>query len=156
MPLQLALFSDLPEKSRSPRLRRAWKCVVNSQNKCVQLTLDFLSTIRDSVADFEDEEFTHRVVTATEAKPLKVKAPASVFGLATNPVKFRFQPAGKPAITKVERKDGLVRCVRILEQETDEWKEREAARRARQVLPKPPKGAKTISKKLRALESGQE
>jgi hypothetical protein len=155
MPIQLVLFEDLPERSRVPRLRRAWSCVAISHIKCVQLSLDLLAAMREASSKAVNDGFTHRVVVATDAKPLKVSAPVSVFGLATHPVNLRLQTGGKQAITRVERKDGLVRCVRILEQDTDEWKEREAARRARQVLPKPPKGAKTISKKLRALESGQ-
>jgi len=52
---------------------------------------------------------------------------------------------------RIERSDGVIRCTVVLAQETPEWKIREAARRAKQVLPKPPRSAKTFSKKFAAL-----
>lgn len=51
----------------------------------------------------------------------------------------------------VERDGGDVRVTRITPQETPEWQEREAARRARQVVPKPTAKAKTKSAKFREL-----
>lgn len=51
----------------------------------------------------------------------------------------------------VTREDGVTRHVAIREQDTEEWAERERARRARQRPPRPVKGAKTRSKKLNQL-----
>ncbi len=51
----------------------------------------------------------------------------------------------------VTREDGVTRHVAIREQDTPEWAERERQRRARQRPPRPPKGAKTRSKKLEQL-----
>jgi hypothetical protein len=51
----------------------------------------------------------------------------------------------------VERTAGLVKVARLAPEETDEWKAREAARRARQTPPRPVKKARTKSRKLREL-----
>lgn len=53
-----------------------------------------------------------------------------------------------PPPTVVERDGVDVRVTRITPQETDEWKQREAARRAAQFIPKPKKSARTRSAKL--------
>lgn len=55
---------------------------------------------------------------------------------------------GSPGPRIVERDGGTVRVTSILPQETDEWKQREAARRAAQFIPKPKKSARTRSAKL--------
>ena len=52
------------------------------------------------------------------------------------------------SFTKVQRDADVVRCIRIQEQDTTEWIEREIARRARQRPPKPTAKAKTIGRKL--------
>lgn len=51
----------------------------------------------------------------------------------------------------VTREDGVTRHVAVREQDTEEWAERERQRRARQRPPRPPKGAKTRSRKLQDL-----
>jgi hypothetical protein len=55
------------------------------------------------------------------------------------------------SLLSVRREGGTVVVSRLTLQETEQWKERERQRRARQVLPKPPAGAKTRSKKLLEL-----
>ena len=47
------------------------------------------------------------------------------------------------ALTRIERTDAVVRCIRILPQDTAEWQDREKARRARQTPPRP--GVKVLA-----------
>lgn len=96
----------------------------------------------------------HRVISASEAEPLNITGISSVFDLhlARSPVTPpRRQTQGQSALYRVTRADGVTRCVRIQVQDTQEWREREAARRARQRPPKPTEKAKTRSKKLAEL-----
>lgn len=82
---------------------------------------------------------------------------ASVFDLAAGAPRIPLRPRGAASaetdrsVLRIIRDGDRTRCERLLPQETDEWQQREAARRAKQKLPKPPKRAKTISKKLAAL-----
>ncbi len=52
---------------------------------------------------------------------------------------------------RVERDESVVRGRRMCPEETDEWKAREAARRARQQVPKPTGYKRQRSRKLLAL-----
>jgi hypothetical protein len=103
----------------------------------------------------------------TERKP-RPRAPvaalvASVFDLALGgapriqirPRASSGQPEAAPLV-RIIRDGDRTRCERLQPQETEEWQLREAARRARQVLPKPPKKARTISKKLAELVGGSD
>jgi len=63
-------------------------------------------------------------------------------------------PREAKPLYRVNRGNGVTTCERILPQETDEWAEREAARRARQKPPKPGKAAKTRGAKLMGLIGG--
>ncbi|MFZ3142269.1 hypothetical protein [Polaromonas sp.] len=71
----------------------------------------------------------------------KPAAPCSVFDLANSPIRLRakFNSATRP-LNRIERTGSITRCIRILPQDTAEWKDRETARRARQTPPRP--GAK--------------
>lgn len=91
------------------------------------------------------------------AKPAPVStAPASIFALgAAEAPRIRLRPAScapEPApLLRVVRDGDRVVCHRLRPQDTEEWQEREAARRARQVVPRPPKKARTVGKRLREL-----
>jgi len=92
-----------------------------------------------------------RIVKAAEAAPLQIKGPASIFDMAhlSKPVTVRMErPQEGASFRRIARDVGVTRCVRIQEQDTAEWQEREAARRARQRPPKPTAKAKTKSRKL--------
>lgn len=109
----------------------------------------------DSYQDDDDDPLVttpviRRVVQAATASPLRVSGPASIFDMAnTTPLTVRMErKSDVQQFTRVERSSGTVRCVRILEQDTSEWQQREAARRARQRPPKPTAKAKTKSRKL--------
>lgn len=93
----------------------------------------------------------HRVISAQDAPPIAIKGPASIFdmGNLTKPITVRMERSQpQPAYRQVHRDAGVTRCVRIAEQDTAEWQERERARRARQRPPKPTAKAKTKSAKL--------
>ncbi len=96
----------------------------------------------------------HRWTLAAACEAPKVRGPASIFELGASVAaaqvinEFRLRPraakvhtieqqAMRPA--RIIREGDTVRHVAMRVQETDEWQEKERARRARQVLPKPPK-----------------
>lgn len=93
------------------------------------------------------------------AAPARVSADAvaSIFALAAAGLEigrrwFRPAPAdAAPPPARVIREAGTVRLERLLPQETEEWQERERARRAKQRPPKPTKKARTRGEKLLAL-----
>ncbi len=92
-----------------------------------------------------------RIVPAAEAAPLPIRGPVSIFEMnAAITVRMERRQDGAK-FRRVVRDAGVTRCVRILEQDTAEWQEREAARRARQRPPKPTAKAKTKSRKLLEL-----
>lgn len=92
-----------------------------------------------------------RIVSAAEAAPLPIRGPVSIFDMnAAITVRMERRQDGAQ-FRRVVRDAGVTRCVRILEQDTAEWQEREAARRARQRPPKPTAKAKTKSRKLLEL-----
>lgn len=88
----------------------------------------------------------------TQGVPIRPKAASSSI-FAGHPTRMRLAPAAPldRSLLSVRKEAGSVVVVRMLQQETQEWKERETARRARQKLPKPPRAAKTRSKKLLEL-----
>jgi hypothetical protein len=77
----------------------------------------------------------------------------SVFSLASVDLKLRgkTKPREYRFHRRIEQLQGRTRCTVISEHETPEGKEREFQRRAKQVIPKPPKSARTISKRFAAL-----
>lgn len=110
--------------------------------------------------DAPDPMPVHRVVSAAEAEPLKGLGVSSIFGMADAARaakalrqcgRFGAAQAGEPAPYRVERSyaEGSVRVIRQRPEETAEWQEREAARRAKQRPPKPTAKAKTRGKKVR-------
>jgi len=93
-----------------------------------------------------------RIISATDADPLPISGPVSIFHMsAAKPVTVKLKRDESRSFTKVQRDAGVVRCVRIQEQDTTEWIEREIARRARQKPPKPTAKAKTMGRALSEL-----
>lgn len=92
-----------------------------------------------------------RIVSASEADPLPISGPVSIFAM-NKAIQVRMERRQDGAqFRRVFRDAGTVRCIRIQEQDTAEWQERETARRARQKPPKPTAKAKTKSRKLSDL-----
>ncbi len=77
----------------------------------------------------------------------------SVFSLAAVELKLRSKAKTREYKfhRRIEHLPGLTRCTVISEHETPAGKEREFQRRAKQVMPRPPKAAKTMSKKFADL-----
>lgn len=103
--------------------------------------------------DEDDEGETLKVfrliISAQDAKPLKINGPCSVWDMASTPitVKVRKRSPGRPP-KLVSSTDGVLKCTRIDPKDTEERKEQEAMRRAKQVIPRPPKKAVTVSRKI--------
>lgn len=95
------------------------------------------------------------VVSAAGLQPPKTNAPRSIFDAAGSELpRVRLRSVECPvaqARKTIELGDGHRRHVTLLPQETEEWAEKERARRARQKPPKPTKGAKTMGRKLAEL-----
>lgn len=95
------------------------------------------------------------VVSAAGRQPPKTIAPRSIFDAAGSSIpRTRLRSAEctvQRARKVVELGDGIRRHIALLPQETEEWAERERARRARQRPPKPTKKARTVGKKLAEL-----
>ena len=107
----------------------------------------------------DDAPFVHRVRPAAECEPPQVSA-RSVFDLpGVSAATLRRMAAslkrhgrtGHDAVFKVERDGDITRGQRLQPQDTDEWRRREAARRARQVLPRFTGYRRQKSRKLREL-----
>lgn len=108
----------------------------------------------------------HRIVSAADRDLPRTFGVCSVFSegsaaaLAASAAAERDRRKAEGAarqekpLYRVKRQEGVIRCERILPQETDEWAEREAARRARQKPPKPGKGMKTRGAKLLEMIGG--
>lgn len=117
-----------------------------------QLALDLfpgLTAIR-RFADDDDQVITVEVQVGSMrmAKP----GPASVFDLAAvqmRPVRLASEQRRRHSRV-IEKAGGRVRIM-VDERETAEWQEREYQRRARQVVPRPPKAAETKSEKLKRM-----
>lgn len=93
-----------------------------------------------------------RIISATDADPLPISGPVSIFHMsAAKPVTVKLKRDESRSFTKVQRDADVVRCIRIQEQDTSEWIEREIARRARQKPPKPTAKAKTMGRTLSEL-----
>lgn len=110
-------------------------------------------------------ECSTQLISAASDRPLpETRAPSSVFDLADisrfgwlGAVRKAGQTAAKPppiqerVHTVITRDFGLIRCKRLHHTETVEWKEQEAARRARQIVPRPQAKYKTKGENLKQL-----
>lgn len=99
----------------------------------------FLSLIDD---EYEPGLFERTIKPASACQPPECihSAPVSVFQLATRELSVCARPNTKPKAThalQVTREPGIVRCKLVPISETDEWKEKEFQRRARQIVPRP-------------------
>lgn len=147
---QFDLFPWLPALGRCKKARQTRKrgaCTVGF----VQLELEF----REPDEIPEEGDYPVRVmVSALEAPALNVCGVSSIFSLADNPDIFKQKAFAKregPVMRRVICESGVLRHLTILPQETEEWAEREKARRARQRPPRPSKKAKTRSRKLMGM-----
>ena len=163
---QTMLFAELssppeaaPQPSRLSRMRaaRTWRQAVAVllwlKQPALYMPLRGLESDKDTAFDFP----VHAFVPALDAAPLVTRGPCSIFAMADamtaadglqEPEKHGGPDSDKTAPYRVERDGDRVRVVRLLPEETDEWKERERARRARQRPPRPTSKAKTRSKAL--------
>jgi hypothetical protein len=95
------------------------------------------------------------VVSAAGRQPPKTVAPRSIFDVAGSSIpRTRLRSAECPvqrARKVVELGDGHRRHIALLPQETEEWAERERARRARQRPPKPSEKMRRKGRKLEEL-----
>lgn len=100
----------------------------------------------------------HRWARAEDCETPKIRGVASVFDLAARQVIAEFMLPRRRAQQEVTndapvihrrivREGDVTRHIAMRVQDTDEWKERETARRARQVLPKPPRQTFKLRKK---------
>lgn len=115
--------------------------------------------------EIDDEPVIHRIVSAAGTTiPVGVTAaPRGVFDLACRPLQILLETAaalssaarrptgGDFGSTIITRSPGFVRVQRIRYEDTAEWREREATRRAQQRPPRPTRQARTKSRKLRSL-----
>jgi hypothetical protein len=158
---QMLLFPDLPIPAATPAPpRRRALAAVAAAFLGEQLAFRFVlrALERDDLPEPDDMP-VHRVVALAEAEPLHIRAVTSVFNLAAAAARLKRGRFGAdeqftaPAPYRVERSyaDGVHRVIRQRPEETPEWQEREAARRARQRPPKPTRKAKTRSRKLLEL-----
>lgn len=95
------------------------------------------------------------VVPAAGLEPPVTSAACSIFALAASGEalgrRLWRQTLTPAAPCLIERDVGLVRLIRVRPEETAAWQEKEQRRRAKQRPPRPPKGARTHGKKLRAV-----
>lgn len=165
---QPMLFADLPIPSAPPqappsRVRRRAASARPRRRRAVQMALDFDAREFAQADAFLDDGDTawdypqhRRSVAGHEPRPV-TRAAASVWDLAAvvrDQPRRRSSESDGPAapLYRVEREAGRVRVVRLRPEETEEWAERERVRRAKQRPPRPPKGAKTRGKKVRAWD----
>lgn len=93
----------------------------------------------------------HRTIPASEAPMPDVPLISSIFAMhnlidRVKPV--RLNSDGERAITRIFREGDKIVCRRIAIQETQEWQDKEAARRARQKPPKPSAKYRTVGEKM--------
>lgn len=178
-PLQLLLFRFDPEAGPTvqprPKARRQAKAKRRHRRPPVQLRLALLPAAADGAPDGDsdgDTEYdypTHRMISATEAPPIKPTAPRSVFDLAAGmdlptlremaaalkahgrtahaPV-FSASASSGPAKVTTEQGARVIGAQYPANRWTPEREEQERIRRAKQRPPKPKAGARKRSKKL--------
>lgn len=150
---QLELFGGLVAPVLLPVKRPRLVRQAANEPSFVQLELvyvqpDILPRLELEPEDLDEiqiEPFRHTVVSAADCKIPKGLGPASVFALASCAVINR-RPRGRAAnqpIAQIHRQiireDGRIVHLSMRVQETEEWRLKEEARRARQRPPKPPK-----------------
>lgn len=154
MAYQIDLFEELPPGGKVVATKRK-PCRRKFRPRGVQLSFELVERVR-GVQDDDDPwvatPIVHRTVSAKGAAPLSVRAPSSVWDMAFTPVTLKRQAEPeRRAITRVERVDGVVKCVRIMENETEDYRTRETNRRAKQKPPRPTSAFRRLSKDFQAL-----
>jgi hypothetical protein len=174
---QLDLFAGfaMPEVSMcTPARKPKSRGLRITSSQVAQFALDLRARAEDLADEWAEKwasrPIVHAVVPASQAKMPETRAAASIFDLAyqftaaqvisgfmvtkeSPPKKTKHkEPAIQEQIhTRVIREHGTVRCIRMHHTDTDEWQEREAARRARQRPPKPGTKYKTTGEKLKEV-----
>lgn len=123
-----------------------------------QLVLDLFPAALKAIRRYTDDD--DRVLTVeVHAGDVKLAkpGPASVFELAVVQMRpVRLASEQRRRHSRVIEKDGGRRLrIMVDECETPEWQEREYQRRARQVVPRPPKAAETKGEKLKQMIGGK-
>jgi hypothetical protein len=147
------------------------------QTSSVQTGLEIVSVLDEVLRELADEaemavssEYasgerpTHLLLSATGQALPETRAPRSVFDLSDldgfswlMDGRARLQSLNRPPTiqeqthTVITREIGVTRCKRLHHTETREWQEQETARRARQIVPRPPKQSFKLSKKAKGL-----
>lgn len=166
---QLELFAGLvaPVLAAPPAPRKRWsrKTRAVASPLFEQLAFDLrpppVWVDPDDIPE-EGDYPEHRWTRAADCEAPKTKAPASVWELgasfAAASVIADLRRARSSHAThapeahpvrhcRIVREGGVTRYIPMREQETEEWAEKERARRARQKLPKPPKQTFKLRKK---------
>lgn len=161
--LQLDLFDREPA-AQVPAPRRRLVSRVAAFVRCVQMDLlspAWLSRAEDEPVD--DDPFCaspviHRVVHASRARPPQTSGIRSVFDMASSARALQLvqvhhlnsgdEEASRLRYSRTIREAGVTRHIAMRYDETEEWAERERARRARQKVPRPSKAIRTRSRKL--------
>ena len=102
--------------------------------------------------DFDDWPVLHRAVPAEQSELSPDANLTSVFDLVHTPLRLREPiPQGtRCPHYRIERGDGVTRYRQVEERDTEAYRKREENRRARQVVPRPPKAAKAYWSKFSA------
>lgn len=163
----LAVPAPLPEKRlRLPRNRRPSTWAIP-----IQFAIELTARVELDPDEIEEpgDRFTHIVTSAADCPIPKTRAPSSIFALAAEHAadhvisevmgtrKHRAAQAQEPEPAQQDQihrriirstADGITRHISMRYQETEEWAEKERARRARQKLPKPPKQTFRLRKEV--------
>lgn len=153
---QLELFAGLAVPEPLPRRRRTRKRRPAVAVIPIQFAIDLRERVEIDPDEIEEagDRFTHVVVSAAECPLPKTRAACSIFSLASEfaarQVIAEFMlgqdddeldstPPPDPHHRRIIRDGDTTRHISMRYQDTEEWAEKERARRARQKLPKPPK-----------------
>lgn len=150
---QAELFADMPGCGRIRQKRRR-SCVVGFEPRpAMQLSFELVERL-----EFEDDDpliyapAIQRTVPASSVASIAVTCASSVWALAFAPIQIKQKPVEPKRVHRklIDTGKGF-RAVRIMECETQEWREREEARRAKQTPPRPSKAMRTKSKRFKDL-----
>lgn len=143
---QMQLF--VVSKSEEIRLRVA----AVSQRHHRRLLQKAVQRQRKKVVHYQDDMWSDRPLQVVKwvyvrrggkagrvAKPRLVIADVFTFAALGQRIKVGNGAAARSIFRAVMTKDGVTRHTSVREQDTDEWAEKERARRARQKPPRPPK-----------------
>lgn len=150
---QAELFTESPYCGRLRRVKRKACQIELKGHVSPQLCFELVER-----PEFEDDDplilapAIQRTVPASSAAPISIKCPSSVWGLAFAPIELKQKPVEPKKVPRklIDTGKGF-RAVRIMECETQEWREREEARRAKQTPPRPSKAMRTKSKRFKDL-----